>query len=372
MKLAFRLALAQALALVLVPALPAAPFSGIPGRASLVDCAAGQTIGRALARLDKGRPSVLRVSGTCHESVTVEGFDDLRIVGAPGAAIESVAGATAYPVTVSASRSVSVESLTVRVTDSAWKPAFSFWGCAACRLTDVTVEGGTTFWALGWSQVTALRLRHTGVGGSGPIVANSKLDMDDSTFDGGGNAACGLQVAENGVAVVRASAFRRFYSGVCAASGGQAHFWNANAIEDNLCSGIQVRNAGHVEVHQSTIQGNGGTCFAGGIHVDLAGRLFIDTTAVRNNSGGGIVLDHQSFAGLGAGTVVSGNNQGGLRVKNGSMAVAPGSPGQMVEVSGSSGGADLFCDSTSHVNNAAQIGGATSTQCPNLHAGDAP
>jgi hypothetical protein len=70
-KLAFRLALAQALALVLVPALPAAPFSGIPGRASLVDCAAGQTIGRALARLDKGRPSVLRVSGTCHESVTV-------------------------------------------------------------------------------------------------------------------------------------------------------------------------------------------------------------------------------------------------------------------------------------------------------------
>jgi hypothetical protein len=360
------------LGLVLVPSLQAGTLRGNPGRGAWVDCSSGQTIGRALARLDPGRPSVLRVSGTCREAVEVRGFDDLRIVAAPGAALESVPGDSAYPLAVYASRSVSIEGLTVRVTDISWKPAFFFWTCGQCSLTDVTVEGGTTFWAFSWSQVSALRLHHSGAGGGGPVLANAKLDMEESSFDGGGSGGCGLSAAENAVAVVKASTFRRFSSGVCAASGGQVHFWNGNVVEDNSCSGIQVRNGGHAEVHQSTVRGNGGACLGGGISVDLASRLFVDSTEVRSNSGGGILVDHQSFAGLGAGAVVSGNADGGLRLKNGSRAVGPVNPTQTAEVSGSTGGADLACDSTSHVNNAARITGVTSTSCPNVHAGDGP
>jgi hypothetical protein len=358
--------------LFLVPSGLSAQIPSPPRREVSVRCARGQTIGGVLARLDKGQPNVLRVFGTCRESVQVTGFDDLRIVAAPGAVLESVPGDSAYPISVSASRAVSVERLTVRVTDNPWKPAFFFWTCEECRLTDVTVDGGTAFWAFAWSQVSALRLNLSGAVGSGIALANAKLDMDDSTFDGGGSGVCGLQVAENAVAVVRNSTFRRFYYGVCAASGGQAHFWNANVIEDNLCDGIQVKNAGHVEVHQSTVQNNGATCWGSGIKVDLASRLFIDSTQVRGNKGGGIVLDHQSFAGLGGGTMVTGNETGGLRVKNGSRAVAPSNPSDTVQLSGNTVGFDLFCDTTSHVNNTAQITGATSTSCVNAHAGDGP
>lgn len=67
------------------------------------------------------RPQVLRVVGTCREAVEVRGFEDLRIVAAPGAALESVPGATAYPLAVFASRSVTIEGLTVRVTSSRHK-----------------------------------------------------------------------------------------------------------------------------------------------------------------------------------------------------------------------------------------------------------
>ena len=88
-----------------------------------VRCARGQTINEVLARLDKGQPSVLRVFGTCRESVQITGFDDLRVVAGPGAVLESVPGDSAYPISVSASRAVSVEGLTIRVTDSPWKPA---------------------------------------------------------------------------------------------------------------------------------------------------------------------------------------------------------------------------------------------------------
>jgi hypothetical protein len=358
--------------LVLVPSGLYARVGPRPRLGLRVHCGRGQTIGGALARLDKGQSNVVRVYGTCRESVEIDGFDDLRIVGAPGAVLESVAGDSAYPISVSASRSVSVEGLTVRVTDIPWKPAFLFWTCGQCRLTDVTVEGGTTFWAFGWSQVSALRLNHSDAAGGGPVLANSKLDMDESGFDGGGGGGCGLSATENGVAVVRTSTFRHFNSGVCAESGGQVHFWNGDLVEDNLCNGIRLKNGGHAQIHQSTVQGNGAACSGGGVNVDLASRLFIDSTQVRANTGGGIVLDHQSFAGLGAGAVISGNTQGGVRVKNGSMAVAPGSPAETVGVSGSSGGPDLYCDSTSHIDNGAQITGAASTQCPNLHANDGP
>lgn len=357
---------------VLVPSVLSAHDTPRPGRDVRVRCSSGETIGRALSKLDKSRPNVLRVSGTCRESVAVQGFDDLRIVAAPGAVLESVPGDSAYPISVSASQAVSVEGLTIRVTDSPWKPAFFLWTFGQCRLSDVTVDGGTALWAFAWSQISIVRMNLSGAVGGGPVLANSKLDMDESTFDGGGNGACGLQVTENGVAVVRTSTFRRFYSGACAASGGQIHFWNKNVVEDNLCDGIRIKNAGHAEVHQSTVRNNGATCWGGGINVDAASRLFIDSTEVRDNSGGGIVLNHQAFAGLGAGTVVSGNQGAGVQARNASMAVAPGIPAETVQVSGSTSGADLFCDTTSHINNGAQITGAGTTQCPNLHGGDAP
>jgi hypothetical protein len=340
-----------------------------------VRCSSGETIAGALSRLDKSRPNVLRVSGTCRESVAIEGFDDLRIVGSAGAAVESIPGATAYPLSVSASSSVAIEGLTIRGVDEPWKPAIVFWTCQHCSLTNVTVDGGVGFWALAWSQISLSRFTLTGTGQWGISLANAKLDMEDSVLEGGGPGGrwCGLDVAENAVAVVKRSTFRGFGVGICAASGGQVHLWDNDVVEGNSCSGIWAQSAGHLALHQSTIRNNGPSCWNGGVKVDDTARLFIDHTEVKGNTGGGIILNHQAFARLGAGTVVSGNVGGGLRVRNGSMAAAPDGPFETVQVSGN--GIDLACDALSHINNGAQITGAvlpTPAECPNLHAGDGP
>jgi hypothetical protein len=95
---------------------------------------------------------------------------------------------------------------------------------------------------------------------------------------------------------------------------------------------------------------------------------------VVDNTGAGIELNHHAVANLDADSVVSGNGGGGLRVRNGSMAIASfpwGSPPRSITVSGNPGG-DLFCDSISHINNAAQITGATNNSCVNLSSDDEP
>jgi hypothetical protein len=354
---------------LLAPSVLAAQTRPVPIREVRVQCSAAQTIGQALAWVDRSRPLLLRVSGTCRESVAITGFDDLRIVGASGATVESVAGATAYPISVSASQSVSITGLTIRVTDDAWKPALVFWSCQDCRLTDVTVDGGTAFWALGWSQISLARFTLTGTGGGGIFLGNAKLDMEDSTLGGGaGSRWCGLQASENAVAVVKRSAFREFSAGVCADSGAQVHFWENNVVEGNTCYGVRVSSAGYVALHQSSVRNNASSCWNGGVNVDDASKLVIDGTQVTGNSGGGILLNHQAYARLGGGTVVASNQGSGLSVRNGSMAVAPGTPPETVSISGN--GIDVSCDTLSHVNNGAQISGATATQCPNLHSGD--
>jgi hypothetical protein len=370
-----RAALWLAAGLVLQPSAVSATPRVTRNSEARVRCSAGETIGGALSRLDKSRPNVLRVSGTCRESVVIEGFDDLRIVGRAGATLASTPGATAYPIAVSALSSVSIEGLTIRVIDEVWKPAIVFWTCQQCRLANVTVDGGVGFWAFAWSQISLSRFALTGTGGSGISLANAKLDMEDSVLEGGGAGGrwCGLDVAENAIAVVKRSTFRGFGAGICVASGGQAHLWDNDTVEDNWCYGIWASSAGHLAVHQSTIENNASTCGNGGVKVDATARLFIDHTEVRGNSGGGIILNHQAFAGLGVGTMVLNNQGSGLHVRNGSMAVAPGNPSETVQVSGN--GVDLACDALSHINNGAQITGAaipTPAQCPNLHGGDGP
>jgi hypothetical protein len=360
--------------LALAPAVSAGTRGPIARRDLFVRCNAGETIGRALARLDKSHRQVLRVSGTCRESVLIQGFADLTIVGSPGATLESVPGTAAYLISVTSSQAVSIQNLSFRVTDDVNKPALVLWSCQQCSLYDVTVDGGVGFWMFASSQLLASRFQLTGVGSTGPGVANGKLDMRDSDLDGGGPGGrwCGLQAAENGVAIIHSTTFHGFGTGICVESGGQVHTWPTTTIEDNWCYGAWASKGGYLALHYGTVQNNSSSCWNGGVNVDGASRLVIDHVSVTGNTGGGIVLNHHAFAALGADTVVSGNQGPGLQARNGSMGVAPSSPAETVQVSGNS--VDVACDALSHVNNGAQITGALdpTAQCPNFHAGDGP
>jgi hypothetical protein len=330
-------------------------------------------------KLDKTRPNVLQVSGTCQENVVIAGFDDLTILGKPGAMLLAAPPETAYAIEVVASRAVSIQALTMRMTDR--KVAMGFGACVDCRLTNVAVDGGIAFYAYSGGHVTVSGLTVTGnTGGWTAIGAwNSvSLSIEDSSFEGGGRW-CGLNVGENATANVFRSVFRDFGVGIASTAGGLVQVLEDTTIEHNWCYGLQASGGGRIHINGTGVDAvarvvdNASTCWGGGINVDSTSTLSIARTRVTGNTGGGIKLNHHAFAELGDGTVVASNTGGpGLGVRNGSMAVAPNpqNPPQSVEISGN--GNDIACDSISHVNNAAQITGVVNTQCLNLHAGDGP
>jgi hypothetical protein len=351
-----------------------------------VRCDAGETIGRALSRLDPLVPAVVQVSGTCRENVRIRGFDDLRIVGAAGATLEVVASPAPYAIEVAASRRVSFERLTIQGTGD--RVAMGLGGCSDCRVTSVTVNGGIALYAYDGGKVTLSHFRTTGTGGWASVGAwrSVSLDIEDSVFEdvsGSEGRWCGLCVGENATANVFRSSFRGFGLGTSAVTGAHLQLFEGTSVQDNWCSGVDASTGAALTVHTGTrVANNGSGCFAGGIRVDTTATLsfYSDNVPGRrvevvDNVGGGIDLNHHAVAYLDADSLVSGNTGGwALGVRNGSMAIAPSpwvSPPRLITVTGNPNG-DLSCDSISHINNAAQISGATNNSCANLSGDDEP
>ena len=350
-----------------------------------VRCDAGETIGAALSRLDPLVPAVVQVSGTCRENVRIRGFDDLRIVGAAGATLEVVASPALYAIEVATSRLVSFERFTIQGTGD--RVAMGLGGCSDCRVTNVTVNGGIALYAYDGGKVTLSHFRTTGTGGWASVGAwrSVSLDVEDSVFEdtsGGVGRWCGLCVGENATVNVFRSSFRGFGLGTSAGTGAHLQLFEGTTVQDNLCSGVDASTGAALTVHSGVrIANNGSSCFGGGIRVDTAATLsfYSDNVPGRrvevvDNVGGGIDLNHRALAYLDADSVLSGNTAGwGLSVRNGSMAIASfpwASPPRPITVSNPGG--DLYCDSISHINNAAQITGATNNSCANLSSDDEP
>jgi hypothetical protein len=374
-----------AIGLLLGPCLPRVVAAPRP-REVKVRCDAGETIGGALSRLDPLVPAVVRVSGACRENVLIRGFDDLRIVGAAGATLEVVASPALYAIEVATSRLVSFERLTIQGAGD--RVAMGLGGCSECRVTEVTVNGGIGLYAYDGGKVKLSRFRTTGTGGWASVGAwrSVSLDVEDSVFEdtsGGLGRWCGLCVGENATANVYRSSFRGYGQGISANAGAHLQLYDGTIIEGNWCTGLTATTGAALTVHTGTrVANNGSGCFEGGIRVDTAATLslFPDDVPARrvevvDNVGGGIDLNHRAVAYFDADSLVSGNTASwGLNVRNGSMAIAPSpwaSPPRSMTFSGNTGG-DLSCDSISHINNAAQIIGATNNSCANLSSDDEP
>jgi hypothetical protein len=348
-----------------------APAAATPNEVVSVRCDTGQTIGHALAKLDKMRPNVLRVSGTCRENVIVTGFDDLTIVGRPGATLLPVPAG--FGIEVTASRQVSIEALTIRMTGA--QRAMGFSACDACYVKDVTVDGGQALYALQNSYVTVSRLTVTGnTGGWAGIAAfmSASVIVEDSSFDGGGRA-CGLRAGENSTALIYRSEFRNFGVGILSQAGGQVTVYEDTTFAEND-TGLSATNGGHIDITKG-LQGELAAHVVGnhvGISVDGNAWLSVGQAEIAGNSAKGIVLNHHAFADLRAGTTITSNGGPGLEVRNGSMAMGPPRyTGDTIEVSRNNNG-DLVCDSISHINNAIRITGTANNRCLNIHDEDAP
>ena len=79
-----------------------------------VDCDAGQSLNRTLAKLDKFIPATITVRGTCTEYVLLDGFNDLTINGVQGATLQQPGTNpqnNSYVLSIRASRSITVSGL---------------------------------------------------------------------------------------------------------------------------------------------------------------------------------------------------------------------------------------------------------------------
>src|SRR5947208_6660283 len=81
-----------------------------------VDCDAGQSLGKSLAKINKLNPATVMVKGTCIEYVLVEGFNELTLSGVQGATLQQPSTnpqSNSYVLSIRASRGVTVSGLAV-------------------------------------------------------------------------------------------------------------------------------------------------------------------------------------------------------------------------------------------------------------------
>ena len=136
-------------------------FPLFPGRTLSVRCDRGYKLSRALRRARSG--SVLRIRGTCRESVVIE-KDDLTLVGLGGATIDG--GATASEAVVLAD------------------------GARGFRIENLTVQNGVDQGILATRQAqgSLANVTLTGNGTVGLSVDRSHLEIEDVTMESNGTS----------------------------------------------------------------------------------------------------------------------------------------------------------------------------------------
>jgi Right handed beta helix region len=365
-----------------------------PGKSepTVVNCDAGQSLNRAVARLDKRTPTTVWVKGTCTEYVLISGFEGLTVKGVQGATLAQPSGSPATDLLVTllridASRSVAIDGLSIH-SSGADIPIGIGKGSSDVRLRNLTIEGGLYgIIIFENSQVSIARVtaRNPGYATVGTYDV-SDVHIEDSLFEDltgtmwhvgidvgashvtlHGTTIRNMQVGMNasGSGVIDVVDFNTYYpfggpSDVVIESPSGSNF-NGVVIGGgsslNLGSAkLRITNAG-----QPWGGNTGGVLISGGSTLNAGANL-----VVAGSQGQGVFVTDNSHASL-DGSQITGSHRGGLVVVNLST-IAVGSFTPPTEVSGNA--TDLFCDSKSIMSGGANIAHATSVQCPNLLAGE--
>ena len=146
-----------------------------------VDCGAGQSLTLTLATLTKLQTATVTVKGTCTEYVLVDGFNNLTLVGAPGATLqqpnEPPQPTPAFLLSIKASRSVSVTNLAFRSLPSVLSSIGIGGGSNEVLVRDVTTDGSGGIFVYEASQVRLVRVTVNITSGFAAISAVDKSDV---------------------------------------------------------------------------------------------------------------------------------------------------------------------------------------------------
>ena len=320
-----------------------------------VNCSKGQTIGAALASLDRHRPNTVNVRGTCIERVDIHGFESLTLLR------EADRGDRRAP---SRKRRGTLAGLQIQERSRARPHGAGEVGgglhgqLRECRVQGSTIEGLTILGAM--NSVLFLKNVLHGNDGFAAFAAfdNSTAQIVDCSFDPGtGSPWWGVAAFKGSVVSIGGSSIRGFGIGI-GVSGG-AHL----SLEPISVPGSDPETA--VLVENSWFRG---------IDVTAGSTAYISSIARLHGNGeagrAGIMAGDGSQVEIIGARIVDTRGNGLVVVNNSTATAHPAFPdlGSRVEITGS-GAQDIFCDATSVVSGTDQITGATKITCPNLNPG---
>ena len=363
--------------------------------AQTVDCDAGQSLNRTLAKMSKSTPSTVVVKGTCTEYVQIDGFDGLTLKGVQGATLRQPntdpkgGNGGIYVVSILASRSVTISGFAIHSRAGASAAIGVGEGSVNVQLRNLTVDSGQGILIYQASQVSIAKVNITLAMGWAAISAYdlSDVHIEDCAIDRATSSGwdAGLAVGSAHV-TMHGTTIRDMQTSIVVGTHGSVDvvdFGNiyplggpSDVVIDNPAGG----NFNGVIVSDGS-SFNVGTNAA--LRITNAGQPWgWDTGAVfvSNNStfnaganlvvsgshGQGVMVSNNSTATFG-GSSIAGSAKGGLVVVNGSTATV-GSSNPLTAIYGN-GTADLFCDSKSQIYGSTNIVNAATVQCANLVPG---
>ncbi|MCI0620557.1 MAG: hypothetical protein L0387_02615 [Acidobacteria bacterium] len=287
-----------------------------------LDCDKKKTITAALAGLSKQGPHTITVSGTCNESVVIDGFDTLTLVGTAGASINDPTPENLEDndvVDIIQSRNVTVQGFTI----NGGVEGVACTQFSVCYLRELLVQGQSdngVIYARSSGFVDNTTIQNTLFAGfqavnSSNVILGSNLFgtpgtttiQNNGTEENGGigvNANQGSNLTLFGVTIQN----HAHGDGAGANFGAFLRILGANTITGNGGNGIGS-NSSVVRIQAAgetvSITNNGGS------GVNLANTSTFQsqggTLNVTGNTGNGIFVGHLSFVRLRAGRTISGN-----------------------------------------------------------------
>jgi hypothetical protein len=244
------------------------------------------SINDALSVLDPHDTNTLLISGTCNESVTVDGFTRLTLAGNPTATLIGTAYVTLF---ITYSPNVTVQDMTIQ------GGQIALW-CneSRCQFTNLVAQGAS----------------ETGV----HVLRASALFDNCTVAD---NAGYGLSVSVGDARIIGGTLDRNRYYGAWLQKNAMLVL-SGNVSVSNNGSGSQV--PGIYVQNNSTLQ--------------ITSAAGTDTRSISGNSGGGISLQNSSVAVMG-GVSITDNRGPGIEMAVSSVVELTGA----VSISGNTGNA---------------------------------
>src|SRR5579864_413784 len=152
----------------------------------VVNCDAGQSLNRTLAKLDKLVPTTVTFQGTCTEYVLVDGFNNLTLKGMQGATIQqpptNPPSSPSFVLSVKASHSVTLSGFTVQSLPSVFSGIGIGKGSTDVLVQNVSTDGS---WGIEIYEASQVWLVGVNVNTSAGFAAVSAFDKSDVHIVGG-------------------------------------------------------------------------------------------------------------------------------------------------------------------------------------------